>query len=411
MDLTPYGNQLGISDILEYRNCPARFADKMRRHRELPPELQLEEGEKDDPTEATNTNNAYGSAVHEMLALVTKHGYGDDDAVSRAFARYSRWLLPEDIELLREDLATFHRRVQPNGLTLVAAEQDMRVPLFVHDDGQMYFFRFKIDALWRMDTNPGVFIMRDYKSSKWRKSAAEVHSDPQQWAYNFGVHDLFPDCQQLFQIYDQLRFGEERTTKNAAQREQMRRWLIENVKAILADDALKPTANEWCRFCSMVVTCRETKRLTREWRGRLAMMAPLTKKGRTVKAELIEDAMELEGIIANELPQIVQTRKHLEHVEKALKGIIEQMPVEERARLGWRVQQRKDRSIAPEGLRALHEALGERFYELVSLPMARLEEVVGKPKKGDPVPAELQIARDWTVEAIGASMVLPETSK
>lgn len=400
-------DQVGINDILAYRECPARFVQQMRRWQELPPELRLEEGELDDPTEATNTNNAYGSAFHEAAAAITKEGLTDEQAVTRAFEHYAKWLLPEDISLLHDDIATFHRRVVPNGLTLVAAEANMRVPLFVHE-GRMIYFRFKLDALWRLDANPSIFYMRDYKTSKWRKSAAEVHADPRFWAYNFGVHELFPECEQLIQVYDQLRYGEERTTKNAAQREEMRLWLIEQVKAILADDQLKPTANEWCRFCPLVVTCRETKRLTREWRGRLALQAPMTKQGRAVKVELLEEGIELEEMIRNDLPKMMEVRKHLEYVEKSLKRLIEQMPVEERARLGWRVNSRTERVLPAEGLRELHEALGDRFYELVNLPLSRLEEVVGKPRKGEPPSAELKLARDWTIEQVGASVVQPE---
>jgi hypothetical protein len=95
------------------------------------------------------------------------------------------------------------------GYRLVSAEVDMRVPLFkLTDDGEWIYFRFKIDALYQSLQNPGLFLMRDYKSSRWPKPIEEIHNDLQQWSYNFGVHEMFPECETLVQIYDQLRFGE-----------------------------------------------------------------------------------------------------------------------------------------------------------------------------------------------------------
>jgi len=134
-------NEIGITDVLEWRRCPARFAYGMRRHVELPKELQLEPGEKDNPTEATNENNAYGSCIHDAIGIVEREAVTDEEAISRAFPRYARWLNPEDADLLREDLKTYHRR-RPLGVTLVASERDLRVPLFVHNGVQIYF-RFK----------------------------------------------------------------------------------------------------------------------------------------------------------------------------------------------------------------------------------------------------------------------------
>jgi hypothetical protein len=398
-------NEIGITDVLEWRRCPARFAYGMRRHVELPKELQLEPGEKDNPTEATNENNAYGSCIHDAIGIVEREAVTDEEAISRAFPRYARWLNPEDADLLREDLKTYHRR-RPLGVTLVASERDLRVPLFVHNGVQIYF-RFKVDVLHRLISNPAVFVMRDYKSSKWRKTDEEIHSDLQQWAYNFGVHEFYPECERLIQVYDQLRYGETPTSKNAEQRAQMKAWLIDCVTAILNDDQLKPTANQFCRFCPMVVTCRETRRLTREWRARLAIMAPMSQDGRKLKVAFDEDAEELERIVRDDLPRMIEARKHLEYVEKALKEIVEQMPLAEREAAGWAVRERHVKSIAPEGLRELHDYMGDEFYRLVGLSMTRLEDTVGRPKKGEPLAPELKIARSWQLDQVGTTYVVP----
>lgn len=400
------GNAVGISDILSYRDCPADFAFGMRRHIELPAHLQLEPGERDDPPESTSAATAYGSAIHEAISHVER-GKTHEEAVLVALASYARWLTPDDIELLREDLDRYEMR-HPRDADLVACERDMRVPLFVDDDGTQIYFRFKLDALFRLKAHPDVFVHRDYKSSAHRKTEIEVHNDPQMWAYNMAIHELWPECRQLFQEYDQLKFGVEKTSKNDQQRAAMKQWLIDNVKTILGDETFKPQINEWCRWCPLVVTCRETRRATDFWRGRLALTAPMTKEGRKTKIELLDEGLELEALIRDELPKMQQARKHIEHVEKELKAVIEQMSVEERARLGWRLSERKSKTIPPEALRELHAMLGDDFYRLVGMSMSRLEEFVGgKPKKGEGIPPELQLARDMALEEVSSATLVP----
>jgi CRISPR/Cas system-associated exonuclease Cas4 (RecB family) len=397
-------NEIGISDILDYRECPQRHAFGMRRHVALPERLQLYAGETDEAPGSTNWTNAYGSAIHHAIHLVDKDGLSHSAAIAEVMVEYGTYLEPGDLQLLGEDLRLFERR-RPLGVTLVASEAEMRVPLFVTDDGAQIYFRFKLDVLQRLIANPLIFLHRDYKSSRWRRTDAEVHKSEQMWAYNWGIHELYPECTTLLQTYDQLKFGEVQTTKNDQQRDEIKAWLIANVKIILADEVYKPKQNDFCRYCALIVTCRETHRATAYWRGRMAVLAPLTKEGRKIKVEFAEEGDELERIIRDELPKMQQTRKHLELVEELLKDLLTQMDDVERDRLGWRLKDRKARAIAPEGLRELHEAMGDTFYDLVTLPITRLEEMTGKPKRGEPVPPLLQIARDWTTEETGGTNI------
>lgn len=409
MDLEPFGWSVGISDILGWRECPARFALGMRRHIELPPHLQLEPGERDEPPESTNWTNAYGSAIHMAIHLVDVDGLSHQRAIETVVARYGPWLEPAHIELLAEDLKVFEKR-RPLGVTLVAAEQDVKVPLFVADNGQQIYFRFKLDVLHKLISNPSIFLHRDYKSTAWPKSQKEIHDDPQLWSYNFGIHERYPECKRLLQTWDGLRFGEIRTSKNDAQRAQIRTWLIEQVKAIMADDVYKPKINDWCRYCPMVVTCRETKRATSYWRGRLAVTAPMSKEGRAVRVALAEDGDEIDRIIRDELPKMQQVRKHIELVESTLKDIIKQMPLEDRERLGWALQPKTRKTLAPEGLKVVHALLGDVFYELVSLPTKSIDEYFGKPKKGQPLSEELTSVRQYLLSADQDPSVVPAKS-
>jgi len=409
VDLALYDWSIGISDIIQHRTCPQRFAYGMRRHVELPPHIQITPNERDEPPESTNWTNVAGSAAHLAIHEVDVNAVSHDEAISRAMREYGAWLTPEDVAQLREDLTIFETR-RPHGVTLVCAEQDMRVPLFIDDGGHQVYFRFKVDVLSRLIASPDVFLHRDYKTSKWRKTDAEVHKDVQLWAYNWGLHEAFPEIRHLLQTYDQLRFGEVPTTKNEAQRAQIKDWLIEQVKFIQADTVYKPKRNEWCRYCPMVVTCRETYRATKAARAELAITAPLTREGRKVKVALAVEGDELEALIRDELPTLIAVRKHIAHVEEELKRIIGTMPEQERARLGWKVTDRTTKTITTPGLRALHELIGDAFYDLVSLSMTAVETEFGKPKRGEPLSPELEAVRAWTVEATSGVNVLPAGS-
>lgn len=377
------GNSIGISDLLNWRECPMRFAHGMQRHEGHVP------GE-------TDWKNAYGSAIHDAIHAV-EEGATDQDAVTQVWPTYAAHLLPDDLALLRDDLSKY-RGDTPLGYELVTAEADVRVPLF-QIDGEWFYFRFKLDALYRRTDDPTSFYHRDYKSSKWPKSQADVDRDPQMWAYNFGIHELYPECVSLLQSYEQLRFGNLLTSKNEVQRAQMKVWLIETIKAALADEDLEPKQNDWCAYCPLVIACPETTRAAKVWRMKLAVIAPQTKEGRKTRIKLGDEGDEMEALIRDDLPVIVQTRKHLEAAEKAIKEVIEQMPSEERERLGWRVSERKLSYLPPQALQALHERLGDSFYEAITMSKTAVEKIAGK--------SELDLARSLELRRVSSTSVVP----
>lgn len=394
------GNAIGISDSLDYRECPARMEFGMRRHMELP------DGSKDEPPEHRNWTNAYGSAIHDAISYVEREELTNAQAIEKAWAEWGPYLDEEDLALLSQDLDKY-RRDTPLGWRLVAAEEDVRVPLFWHE-GVQYFFRFRLDALYQLIANPSVFYHRDYKSSKWPKTDAEVHKDPQMSAYSWGIYEMWPECERLIQSYEQLRHGNVITTRSAEQREQSKAWLIETVKAIVSDDEMKPKQNDFCPYCPLVMTCSVTERSTVYWRGTLAVLAPLTKEGRRLKVELADDAEEVERLMTDTLPRAIRARKHLEHFEKELKSRIEKMPSNERARLGWKTTERKTRMVPPEGLARIHEAVGDVFYNLVTISKRSVELFVGKPKKGIPLTPELKSIRDEELEIVTTGSIVRE---
>jgi hypothetical protein len=391
-------DSIGASDLLGWRECPARFAFQMRRHNTLP------DGRKDEPPESINWTTAYGSCVHEAIHLVTKEGLSNDAAIDQVWPEFAAFLDPGDLALLHEDLDAL-RADTPLGWELVASEAEMKVPLFVHEGRQIYF-RFRLDQLWRRIDEPTVFMEKDFKSSKHRKTQEEVDKDVKCWAYNWAVHELFPETQSLLQIYCQLRFGDLNTSKNAEQRKQVKAWLIKTAKAVLADEKLDPKLNQWCPWCQLVADCDVTKRAGNYWKERLAVLAPRVKEGRKTVIQLPE-GKDLERMIRETLPVMVQSRKQIEAAEKALKVLIGDLPLEKREELGWRLADRKSNTFSPEALRIIHEALGARFYEVITLSKTAVDVVVGKPTKGEPLPPVLQVIENVQLKKVSSTSIEP----
>lgn len=391
-------DSIGASDLLGWRECPARFAFQMRRHNALP------DGRRDEPPESINWTTAYGSCVHEAVHLVTKEGLSNDAAIERVWPEFAAYLDPADLDLLREDLGAL-RADTPFGWELVASEAEMRVPLFVHGGRQIYF-RFRLDQLWRRIDEPTVFMEKDFKSSRWRKTQAEVDADVKCWAYNWAAHELFPEMQSLIQVYCQLRFGDLTTSKNAEQRKQVKAWLIQTAKAVLADEKLDPKLNQWCPYCALVNTCDVTKRAGSYWKERLAVLAPQVKDGRKTVTQLPEGD-ELERMVRETLPTMIQSRKHIEAVEKNLKELIGGMSSEKRAELGWRLADRRTNTFSPEGLRLIHEAIGDNFYQVISLSKTAVDTVLGKPAKGETLSPQLQVIEDVQLKRVSSTSIEP----
>jgi hypothetical protein len=157
-------DEIGISDILQYRDCPERFAYQMRRHTPLPERFALYAGEKDNPDEADSYATSYGSAVHDAIEVVENTQCSDEDAIAAVWANYSHWLEPGDTDRMKADLETYRTRTD-TGLRLVGTELELRMPLLKHEDRTIYF-RGRIDVLYQRLDNPAVFISRDYKSGR-----------------------------------------------------------------------------------------------------------------------------------------------------------------------------------------------------------------------------------------------------
>lgn len=360
-------DSIGISDIMAWRECPRRMDFGMRRHTDA--------GEH---PEAVTVSTAYGSAFHDIVEFVEREDAFDDEAVQHGFDHWARWLEPDDLERLRADLATYRAR-DYLGVRTIAVEGEFRVPLVTLPDGKIIFFRFKVDRLYQSLTDEGLFISIDYKTSRWRRTEEEVHSDVQQWAYNWGLHEVFPEIRHLSQFYDQLRYGAVPTSKTDAQRAQIKEWLTRHVLAILKDDErgadglLQPKLNDWCAYCPIAESCTVVADATDFALAKIAALAPERKEGRKTIVEL--DPARMDEYVAK-LDDVQRAKKLLERYESSVRDVLLRMPQQRRESYGYDVREKKLDRFGPEALRRMHERLGDRFYEAAGVSKTAIERVL-----------------------------------
>jgi hypothetical protein len=319
--------------------------------------------------------------IHDCIAIVEKEQVSDEEAITRAWPTYQHWLDPEDLASLYEDLELYHQRTH-TGWRLVAAEADMKVPLFVYKGVQIYF-RFKLDALYQHLQNPSIFLSRDYKSSKWPKSEEQALKDLQQWSYNWGIHEYFPECVKLTQEYDQLRAGVWPLTKTAEQRTQIKNWLIKQVTAILNDETLTPHLNQWCPWCPIIMDCTAVHRSADYWKARIEAEAPAQKEGRKVVLKLSSDDNGGFAHYAELLPKVKLARATLEKFEETVTGVLRRMSDERLTELGFKKTTRGATQFPAAVLREIHAELGDEFYQIAGLSKTRVERHFGTGKKAD----------------------------
>lgn len=320
---------------------------------------------------STNPNNAYGSAIHLAISVSEETG-NDQEAIDAAVAEYGAFLEPEDVEQLEEDLDIYHAR-DYSGVETVASEDNLRVPLMEHN-GETIYYRFTLDRLYRIINNPTAFIHLDYKSSAHRKSDKDVHRDPQLWTYNWAIYEMWPEVEDLTQIYDQLRFGSIPTRKNDSQREKIKRWLVSQVTAILNADHVDPSFNQWCPWCPIMVDCSEPKRTAEFAKTRIAELAPDGTDVANLAAQDIDTYVD-------PLYEFETVRKCIERYEEAVKGVIRELPQERRRELGFGLFPAAKDVWSVEGLRLAHSEVGDDFYHLVGMTKTRIKSLYGSDKE------------------------------
>lgn len=346
-------NAIGISDIEKWRECPRKMQYQMRR---------FTEGAQ--PPEDNNPRTLYGTIFHEVVTTVEDRDLSDEEALQDAFDRFGGNLEPEDMERLKLDLQTYRERDYV-GVRTVANETEVRVPL-LEWEGETIYFRGKLDRLYQRLDNEGTFIAVDYKTSRWQKSEEEVHASTQMWAYNWLIHENWPECENLVQVYDQLRYGTIPTRKSEAQREQIREWLVRQVTAILKDEEAEPRFNRWCAYCPIRFDCPIIDRLSNFEVAAINEITP----DEPVDEQRLDEYVE-------RLDDVNSAIKTLESYVDRVKATIRELPAERQQQLGFKMSGRSFDVWDADALEAAHEALGEDFYRLVKLTKSSVTRFLG----------------------------------
>lgn len=367
-------DSIGISDITSWMDCGRRMSFSMKRWTSgEPPEAAIQ--------------FAYGSCIHDVLHAIELGQLSDDQAVQLGFDKWGWALHPDDLQRLKKDIAVYRER-DVVGVNTVLNEGELRIPL-MERGGKVIYFRCKIDRLYSFKANPSVFLHKDFKSSAWRRTEAEVHEDLQLWAYNWAIHERYPEASRLIQRYDQLNYGEETTEKSAAQRQWIAEWLRRQVTAILNDESvskkdglLKPRFNDWCPWCPILESCDVIPQLTDFAQQRIALLSP-------DKVQLAKVGLDATGIqtYVDQLDAVGTARKTLDVYEKSVKNLIRSLTTSQQEALGWKVSARHGNNWDEPAIRRVHEILGDDFYKLVNITKTRLDSLFDDDPRADEVRA------------------------
>lgn len=359
--------QVGISDLLAHRDCPRRASYGARRH--------IGRGEQDHQSgtpEAQSPAAGYGSCLHDVLQLV-EDGWTDDAAIEQAWATWGSLLAVEDIDLLRDDLEVYRQR-DPQNVRTVLAEGELRTFLCKLADGRDVYFRARIDRLYERLDRPGAFVMVDYKTSKWEKGQEDVDEDEQMWSYNWIIHEVYPEVDELDQVYDQFRHGQVHTSKSEKQRRQIKTWLTIQARNYFGDDdvqadgLLKPRFNNWCAWCPILADCAIIPRLSSWALSRIRLLG----------AELPAAQEEITPDIGELLEPFVSVQtalKTLKAYEDRVKELVREMPDADRGRLGFKTYTRHNTVFTAEALERMHAEMGPAFFTLVKASKGRLDTI------------------------------------
>jgi hypothetical protein len=202
------------------------------------------------------------------------------------------------------------------------------------------------------------------------------------WSYNWAIHELYPECERLVQLYDQLRFGEiPARRKTDAERRLIKDWLIKTATAVLDkqaedDGLLPPKKNEWCAWCPILESCPIVDHLLDFGRVEIEALAPTVKDGRKT-VQLIEPERVAEYL--EKFEDAKQAIGVLERFRDSVGDLLKRMPAEERAVRGYDLKQRKATNFTLSAKRALVDRLGlDDFLTITSLSKTGLESHLGE---------------------------------
>ena len=311
------GNSLGVSDALQWHDCPKKFHYNMQRHY----------GRKQEIAGVYPFALAYGNAMHDGAQYILDAGDDAyiDDALDYAWAKWSTQLKPEHHLELKQDLSVVHKRsIEAGNLLLLGTEMEMKTPIFTgREDGALdeeaawYYYRFRVDALYVDKSDPNHYIVRDFKSTRAKKWQDDIDNDMQFTAYDYGIRKLHPNATKVTIWYDQVKHEEMFTSRTDGDRIIFEEWIRATMIAILdapeKDVSETFRMNNFCSWCPMITHCGVKNECTD-----FALIA--------LQRNTLQPSKENSTKMIEEYDQVKQSIKALEAYRKEIEAAIKISP-------------------------------------------------------------------------------------
>jgi hypothetical protein len=314
--------------------------------------------------EDPDSNLMYGRVFHEVMALLAVEDLTPEQAVDRVFPAA---MDPRFWSELVTDLTRYLERPSTplDQLQTLGAELDMETELFVDADFGPVWYRSILDLVSLDPDDLGTVHVTDYKTNRRPPSNDDVLGDVQMKGYAWSVRQVAEKHWGIVRPrvvvhLDAVKYREVEVVFADETLDEWHDWACALVRKILRDDEAEPRLHPDCSFCPV--------------RGDCPAFLGLPEMASSLAGQL----QELEDPVEKLRWRDAANRVRL-LLEKSVKQIDEAFKAEA-ARQGVLVVgdeafvQEQDWATVSD-LRALHRALGDRFYDVVTPAMTRLKAV------------------------------------
>lgn len=237
------------SRIISYETCPQRY--KFAYIDEIEPERE------------GTVESFLGARVHEALEKLYRNlDYGKLMSKKGLLAFFrSQWKKnwPESKLLVREDLTQknycrmgerylkdYHKRYKPFREGRVCG-LEVTDYMSLDEEGE-YRYYIRIDRL--TDMGNGLYEVHDYKTNTTLPAQESLDQDPQLAMYSLWVRREFEDCREVRLVWHFLAFDREmESSRTEEQLENLRKEILQKIRAIEAADEFPPLASRLCNWC------------------------------------------------------------------------------------------------------------------------------------------------------------------
>lgn len=304
----------------------------------------------------------YGSLVHAVLYVMEEEGLDPEEALDRCFPADAE---PEMFAEARKDLQAYmERRAMPRDrFATLGVELDLSAELYVDEVFGPIWYRGIVDWLGLDPEYPDVLHAVDYKTNRTPPHDGDVKGDVQLKGYDWLVRQMMfrYGGRRVVMHLDAVKWREVEVFYSDQEIEEWHAWAVAVVRKILRDEEAKPRLNPGCDWCPVKNDCPAYDTLPEQAQIVLGQ-APDTLNDREYALNWRDRANGYRLLL-----------------EKAVKTIDAsfQQTAREKGVLtvgDWRW------TLEPEwgdviDMRALHAAVGDRFYDMVSVTKKAIEQV------------------------------------